>query len=958
MNRFFLIILAISSCCISKAVKPDSIIVSGFVMDEFTRINMDSVRITLMETDSSIISVTYSSLSDGYTLKVPGGGKYIVKMNATGYQTTFQNLDIPNKEYHRWLIRKYQDLYIRKLQSHSIIQLKGAVVKATKIKMIMKGDTVIYNANAFLTERTSMLDQLIQRMPGFEIDKKGNITHNGEIVEDLLINGNKFFSGNPRIALENLPSYLVNKIKVYRKSSDMRYFMKDSLNADKYKKLVVDVNLKREYKESWIANAQTGYGSRERYLGKLFAMHYTDLTQFYLFANANNLNDKGAAKEGGNWEDVEPQEGRSNFKTGGLVFNWKQRETKMGCYTALTLSHSSTDDQQQASAITYLSGGDEYKRNKHQNRNHETNFNWFNHFIYPGKKIFLSIDPTINYNHASNIGNYYGASFDSLILEKYRGQALDSLFSPISSKKSQVSLIHTMNQLMSNNSNELELNWNSLSFIRSPYFGNTITLHLIASYNNSHYKEFSYNDVEYYKTNSKDFRNQYIRHPSNTYDYTASLDYSFDMGNHINMTIQYSYFQFYNNNSRQFYRLDQIGGWQPGFGSLPSTLDSLLNCLDIRNSFFSRQWKKDHQVGLNIRWEIAPSMNFSLNLPFLSNHHIIKDNRNNLYQRKDNDMNSFNPSIDLSNYKTTKQGKCQWELRYQLKSEQPDLNDLLDMTDTSLPLVIQKGNPNLKSTINHLLHWNIGQTKTRHQQNANLDFDYQLSKRSVAQSLIYNNSTGVSTYTPQNINGNWSTDLKLRWGRALDSLDHWRINTDLNPKFYNCSDYTSKIVGNMITSCRTSVRNLTIDENIKLSYQIKNTLISIFNHTKWNHITSSQQDFYNFNAWDICYGLELQKPLTEHIEMQTDMTMYHRCGYNDKTMNDHNFVWNSSLSYSLLKNNALIIKLQAHDLLHQLSNVRTVMDAMGRTETWYNTIPSYVMLHLIYRLNVLPKENK
>jgi hypothetical protein len=123
-------------------------------------------------------------------------------------------------------------------------------------------------------------------------------------------------------------------------------------------------------------------------------------------------------------------------------------------------------------------------------------------------------------------------------------------------------------------------------------------------------------------------------------------------------------------------------------------------------------------------------------------------------------------------------------------------------------------------------------------------------------------------------------------------------------------------------------------------------------------MTSRQQDFYNLNAWDISYGLELQNSLTKHIEIQTDMTMYHRCGYNDKTMNDHNFVWNSSLSYSLLKNNALIIKLQAHDLLHQLSNVRTVMDAMGRTETWYNTIPSYVMLHLIYRLNVLPKENK
>jgi len=112
------------------------------------------------------------------------------------------------------------------------------------------------------------------------------------------------------------------------------------------------------------------------------------------------------------------------------------------------------------------------------------------------------------------------------------------------------------------------------------------------------------------------------------------------------------------------------------------------------------------------------------------------------------------------------------------------------------------------------------------------------------------------------------------------------------------------------------------------------------------------------NAFDIQYGAKVQTSLVWDLKINTDLTIYSRRGYNDASMNDDNLVWNADVTKSFLKSKNLILKLEGFDLLHQLDNVRTEVNAQGRTETWYNVVPSYVMLHLIYRLNVLPKKNK
>lgn len=146
-----------------------------------------------------------------------------------------------------------------------------------------------------------MLDNLIRLQPGVRLDENGRITVNGEFVSTLLVNGRDFFKGDPKVALDNLPAYTVDKIKAYHSTSTDPFEKTDGAAKDEIGPkgaMVLDVRLKREYAQGWIANAGAAGGTKTRdmvdevWLGRTFAMRYTDHSQLAVYGNVNNLGDK------------------------------------------------------------------------------------------------------------------------------------------------------------------------------------------------------------------------------------------------------------------------------------------------------------------------------------------------------------------------------------------------------------------------------------------------------------------------------------------------------------------------------------------------------------------------------------------------------------------------------------------------------------------------------------------
>ena len=192
--------------------------------------------------------------------------------------------------WRKWGANVRGDITLRRTQATGRgIQLGEATVQATKIKFYTKGDTLVYNADAFQLQEGSLLDGLIAQLPGAELKPDGRILVNGRQVESLLLNGRDFFKGDNTVLLDNLPAYMVNQVQVYEKESEASKAAGFKVDEGQY---VMDVKLKRQYEIGWLGNTEWGGGTDSRYLGRLFAMRYTPHSRITLFGNLNNVNDR------------------------------------------------------------------------------------------------------------------------------------------------------------------------------------------------------------------------------------------------------------------------------------------------------------------------------------------------------------------------------------------------------------------------------------------------------------------------------------------------------------------------------------------------------------------------------------------------------------------------------------------------------------------------------------------
>lgn len=182
------------------------------------------------------------------------------------------------------------------------IQLGEATVKATKLMMVMKGDTLVYNADAFQLAEGSMLDKLISMLPGVELKKDGVITVNGRRVDRLLVNGEDFFTGSPKVALENLPACTVDKVKVYERMNDRDRALGYTKEEVGKQPLAMDVQLKKQYSMGGFANVGGAYGTDGHYGARLFALRFTRQSRIGAYANINDFKGGSYYDSNGNWQ--------------------------------------------------------------------------------------------------------------------------------------------------------------------------------------------------------------------------------------------------------------------------------------------------------------------------------------------------------------------------------------------------------------------------------------------------------------------------------------------------------------------------------------------------------------------------------------------------------------------------------------------------------------------------------
>lgn len=316
-------------------------------------------------------------------------------------------------------------------------------------------------------------------------------------------------------------------------------------------------------------------------------------------------------------------------------------------------------------------------------------------------------------------------------------------------------------------------------------------------------------------------------------------------------------------------------------------------------------------------------------------------------------ISKFTPIIKLRYKNNGQKIRTEIETNYSFTKNVPSIYNQLGTINDSDPTNIYINNPGLAKPRTHSVNARYARFHNQRHNNIVLYASYGRTENAIAQARLYNRATGVSTWMPKNINGNWNTYESVQYSMPFGKKESFQFQTVTTASYVHSVDYASESE----TLERSVVNNLTLGEQLALSYRVGKHTFGIRGSLSWLNSRSAREGYDDISAFDITAGANTTLNLPMNWQITTDLNLYNRNGYSDHTLNTINWVWNASVAKTILKGN-LTFRLNAVDILKQISNVQHSVNAQGRTETWVNSQPRYVMLHVVYRFNVMPKKKK
>ena len=955
---------AADTLSVKKVKKERTITIYGRVCDSFTKVGIPQTFITIMLPDSSVVDTVHVESWDAYTnkkdayfqFKIPAHPqKYIIKGVHPDYNDTYVNYELKYIARNTYFEAPLMRMRRKDKKKDVNVTLGEVVIKATKIKMVYKGDTLVYNADAFNLPQGSMLDDLIKQMPGVQLKENGEITVNGKKVDYLTLNGKDFFRGNNKVMLENLPYYSVKNIQVYDKDTEKSKYLG---RTDEKKDYVMDIKLKREYSKGYMANVEGARGSSDRYMSRLFGLRFTDNSRISVFGNVNNVNETRSPNNNGDWEPSNSPQGLQSVKNVGANIYIDDKDKRYRESADAQVSWNDFDNETRSASETYLLSGNTFSQYRSMSNNSTFNFE-ANNTLEIIKPFYLSSNTNISFNKSNSASNTNSASFT----QDPSGfgettEILDSIFKKIIPPSLKSMAVNRNRTLDMGSGRDLSLREN-IYFIQKLPWGDNIQAETHLNYGDNKSNQYSLSRLDYLQSSLLDYRNQYNDSRRRSYDYGGTLTYSVHFLSNWNFSLSYNYRQNWSSEKNPLYRLDRLDGWNDEsyhpFGSLPLTRDSLLMSLDVNNSSTNSYLSKTHTESAQIYYTKEKDGGgysyFVLRLPLAykseHDHYTRNLTDTSFYQRNW----LFQPSATL--YLNTK--KYSYYMSYQEAVTTPSVQNLVNVRDDSNPLVVRYGNSDLKNSQNHNFYGGFSIHKPERERSFSVNTNISLVRNQIINGYSYNSTKGVYTYKPENVNGNWNASFGLNYQSAIDSMKlfTWEVSTDNSymHNVYLAAENEAK------TASRCTAKSYTNMEHAIIKYQKDDLKLSLDGKFSWQHSGSGTQGVSSTNVYTYNYGFSSQYKFPLQIQLATTLSMYSRRGMSDKSLNTDNFVWNASISRSFI-NGKMTCRLEGFDILHQLTQIQYNVSSNGNSSTWNNCIPSYVMLHLSYKINLTPGKTK
>ena len=908
-------------------------LVSGAIIDRDTKDPVEQVTVQLLKTDSTYVTGAISNEKGLFHLNAPENGKYLLKITSVGYKPTVK----------RVVIEQDKNLALGNVVvGADAIMLKGAVVTAMAQKVTLKEDTFVYNSAAYRTPEGSVVEELVKRLPGAEVSDDGTIKINGKEVKKILVDGKEFMTGDTKTALKNLPTSIIDKIKAYDEKSDLS---KVTGIDDGEEQTVLDFNVKKGMNKGLMSNIDLGIGNKDRYSARGMGGYFNSNNRFMLFGNANNTSDRGFG--GGN--------GLNASKMLAANYNYEEKN-KFKFNTSLRWNHSDGDVWSRRSSENFLGSSSSFSNSLNQNFSRSDSWNgnirleWM-----PDTMTNILFRPSISWTTNDSRSTGISASYnqdpyqyteDPLSDEGI--EKMDEVDAVINRQKS-VSLSYSKNN---NIRGMLQLNR------KLNNKGRNVTLRMDAKYTDKDSKSISLQNAHLYLVqneaglDSTYQTNRYNLTPSKDYSYSAQATYSEPLWKATFLQFSYKFTYSYSKSDRSTYDFSKYSfdGISPEYGAWGNYLGRLDGELgdyrDDKLSRYSEYRNYTHDIQVMMRF-IRQKYNLNFGVMIQPQRSKFIQDYQGKYVDTVRTVTNVSPTLDFR-YRFSKMSNLR--VNYRGTTSQPSISQLLNIVDDSDPLNVSMGNPGLKPSFTQNFRLFYNNFVQNHNKGVMTYINFSTTSNSISNKVTYDETTGGRITRPENINGNWNVMGAFMFNCSIDSAGVWNINTDTNLGYNHYVSYLS--LDKSQDSQKNTTQNTTWNERLSLSYRNDWLELSLDGTLAYNHAKNKLQPNSNLDTWQFSYGPSMTLTAPWGTSLNTSLSCSSRRGYSDASMNTDEFVWNAQLSQGFLKGKPLTVMLQFYDLLHQQSTFSRAISSVSRTDTEYNAINSYAMLHVVYRMNL------
>lgn len=911
MRKLLTLLLIVIS---STAISQNKITISGKILEKGTETPLESATVYFSRvSDSTVVNYTISNSNGNFNLELLAPKQAVeLKISYAGF-----------KEYTQLFseLSESKDLGIIFLEEN-IAALNEVVVKGEAPPIRIKTDTLEFNASSFKVAPDANVEKLLKQLPGVEIDEEGKITVNGKEVNNILVNGKPFFGKDGKIATQNLPSNIIDKVQVTDTKTKKEELTGKTASSDEK---TINLTIQEDKNKGLFGKVNVGYGTDERYESSLLLNYFKGARKISVLASSNNINSTGFSMDeifdnmgGGRNRSIWISD-NGMFSVNGMRFGSNQGITQSNM-VGINYADEWLNKKVDPNFNYYFSNAE----TKNNNRTERINL------LNDGNTLTKSNSSSLNTVNGHNLGLDLEIKIDStttlFVSPNFQTSHAKNNYSSFRTTEDETNTL-----LNENESDEFTVSDNA-TFKNNLYLVKKLKRKgrsIAASFDFSHQKATDdatiYNKTTFYQSGSTDDeRNQFIADDNRTNKYEVELEYNEPITDSLSISLSGAFAVDNNDINKNTFDFDVVDQEYNLFNDrLSSKINSEKQVVSPRAGIELN--KKNFRGSLSMGPDITHYYNRSF---YMANETELRSNYILPYFRTN------------FRYKINKSKSVYFNGTY--KVNLPSANQLLPFENLSNPLNTIIGNPDLKPNENYSMYFNFN----------NFDFatrsgmfmwaggDY--NKYQVVSSTVYDNDFKAIT-TFQNIDQSYSGYLGISFSRQYK-----KEKRTLRYRVSISSDYNfNKGLTNAVLY---ESRGLNLRPRASLSWSIED-LITISPSYTYTSAKTTYKNYVVDEAKNFKHNanLEITSYWPKNVVLGSDFGYNYNSNIADGFQKDF-YLWNLSLGYNFY-NDKFLAKVKVYDVLNQNVSATRTISPTAITDEQNTVLQQYFMFSLTYKLS-------